>query len=158
MLTLGDEEFSLAYLFSKGKPTSKTTLSLDSAAAANVLPKWMFPEIPLEPSPCPRRGQYWLSANGKKIYNLGQKLIKFRTAEGHRMEVMFQIADVTKPLLSAQKVTEAGNEIRIDKDSATIISPKKSMIKLRRQNGVFVFDITAVSTSSKAAGFTRPGR
>ena len=74
------------------------------------------------------------------------------------MEVMVQIAGVTKPLLSAQKVTEAGNEIRIDKDSATIISPKKSTIKLRRQNGVFVFDITAVNTSSKAAGFTRPGR
>ena len=74
------------------------------------------------------------------------------------MEVMFQIADVTKPLLSAQKVTEAGNEIRIDKESAAIISPKKSLIKLRRQNGVFVFDITAVNITSKSSGFTRPGR
>ena len=74
------------------------------------------------------------------------------------MEVMFQVADVTKPLLSAQKVTEAGNEIRMDKESAAIISPKKSIVKLRRQNGVFVFDIVAFNASSKSAGFTRPGR
>ena len=87
------------------------------------------------------KGQYWISAKGGKIYNLGQKVVEFLTDEGHAYKVTFQVADVTKPLMSAYKVTEKGNEVRLRKvDPAIMSADKKKITKLQKEGKVFTMN------------------
>ena len=137
----------------KSVKTNALQITLDSGASANVIPTSMFPDIPLQESECSRKGQYWISADGTKIYNEGQKEVRFVTKKGRKMKIMFQVGKVTKPLLSAFKVAEAGNEVLIKKDKAEIANKKTGIsIDLKRQNGVFVFDVETESPVFKRLG------
>jgi len=136
----------------KGK--QRFVITFDSGAAANVIPKDMFPDVPLEESEGSKKGQYWVSAKGGKIYNLGEKRIEFETDEGNKYVVIFQVADVTKPLLSAFKVTEKGNKVMLEKDHAQIVTGDgKKKTALRKEGKVFVMNGW---TTQKV--FARPGK
>ena len=129
---------SLKSVIKKGK--QRFVITLDSGAAANVIPKDMFPDLPLEESEGSRRGQYWISAKGGKIYNLGQKKVEFETDEGNKYVVVFQVADVTKPLLSAFQVTEKGNKVTLKKEKAEIVTKSGKKTALRKEGKVFVMN------------------
>ena len=136
-----------------GKGLNVLRITLDSGASANVIPTDMFPDIPLQESEGSRKGQYWISADGTKIYNEGQKEVRFTTRKGRKMKIMFQVGKVTKPLLSAFKVAEFGNEVLIKKDKAEIANRKTgASIDLRRENGVFVFEVDTESPVFRRLG------
>jgi hypothetical protein len=128
------------------------TITVDSGAAENVLPVDMFPEIELEPSKGSLAGQFWVSAKGERIYNLGQKLVEFETDEGHKWKVMWQVAQVTKPLLSANRITDQDNEVVLKKAGACIVNPKGRKTALKKQGKVFT-----LCAWSKSLVFTRQG-
>ena len=58
-----------------------------------------------------RRGQSYLTADGNRLENKGQKRIPAQTTEGNRFNLNFQIAGVTRPLMSVGKVCDAGNSV-----------------------------------------------
>ena len=119
----------------KGKYKFKITV--DSGASENVLPKDWFPDVPTKPSKGSEEGQYWISAKGGKIYNLGEKEIEFETEEGHKWKVKWQVADVTKPLLSGYRLTEKGNTVVLAKEQSWIQNAKQSKTKIKREGKVF---------------------
>ena len=132
---------NLGKVISRKDGRHRFLVTVDSGAADNVIPKGMFPDVPLQESPGSVKGQYWVSAKGGKIYNLGQKVIEFVTEEGHAYKITFQVADVTKPLLSAYKVGQKGNVITLNKDNPKIESAdKKKVTKLRMEGKVYVMD------------------
>ena len=93
------------------------------------MPKDMCPEIKMEHSEGSRAGQFWVSAKGKEIYNLGQTVVEFETDEGHKWKVLWQVADVTTPSLSANRITEKDNEVVLRRNGACIVNAKNKRLR-----------------------------
>ena len=116
------------------------TITLDSGASDNVLPSGWLPNIPIKPSPGSVKGQFWLAANGSKVYNEGSKTVHLRIVSGRRLTVEFQVAAVTKPLLSAGRVTQKGNLLTMGPEGGKITTARgDALVDLTHEKGVVVF-------------------
>ena len=59
-----------------------------------------------------------MAANGEQIRDLGEKKIPFKTNEGIQWTITFRSASVVKPLISMQKVVQAGNVVVLDEKNS----------------------------------------
>ena len=134
----------------------KVTAAIDSGAADNALPPSILPEIPIKESPGSRAGKCYVSASGGRIPNLGEKVVRIRMQNGSIKTIKFQIADVSKTLVSVLKLIAAGNEVILNDDPRIINKVTKEVTKIRKQNGIFVIDLWIIRP--KPSGFTRPGQ
>ena len=114
---------------------------VDSAAVANVMKGNVIPGIKMVESEGSKKGQNWWSASNHPIKNEGQKLIPFKTTCGKKRRIMFQIANVSKSLVSVDALNETGHDVVLNKKNPRIICPNGEEIKLRRKNKVFVLDM-----------------
>ena len=77
-----------------------------------------------------------MSATGQEIPNLGQKALVGKTREGQSWGIIFQVAPVRKPLMSVDKMNEAGNDVNLCGDQPHIMNVKtKEVTALRRERG-----------------------
>ena len=81
---------------------------VDSGASAPVAPPGMVPNVKVQPSEGSKRGQRFISASKHKLKNLGEQKIRACTEAGEPTEVLFQVADVSKPLVSVSAICERG--------------------------------------------------
>jgi hypothetical protein len=116
-------------------------LTMDSGAGNNVAPKNAFPWIKLQPNADSRAGRYYVAANGKKVYVLGEKVVTIKTTCGKIKKMRFQIADVTRILVSIGKVTEAGNEVVMKKKGGKIVDASGAEFEMTMENGVYVMEV-----------------
>ena len=129
------------------------TVTADSGAGNNVAPKDAFPWIKLEENDDSRNGRYYTTANGKRVYVLGQKTIVIKTKEGIMKTMVFQICDVTRILASVGKIMKAGNDVLMSKKGSKVIDAKGREIAMEMENGVFV--IKCHVKVDEASVFTR---
>ena len=85
---------------------------MDSGAAENVFPKEGLDDYPVKETQAKREGRHYVSADGGRIPNRGEKTIRMVTGEGHRCSLRFKIADVTRPILAVRRIVEKGHEVR----------------------------------------------
>ena len=130
------------------------TVTADSGAGNNVAPKNAFPWIKLEENDDSRNGRYYTTANGKRVYVLGQKTIVIKTREGIMKTMVFQICDVTRIPASVGKIMQAGNDVIMSKNGSKVIDAKGREIAMAMENGVFV--IRCRVKVDDASVFTRP--
>ena len=78
----------------------KRGLTADSGVADPVIPKRMVNAKKIRPSPGSRRGLHYVSATDHRIPNVGEISLEFQTDEGHAETIVFQVADVNKPVVS----------------------------------------------------------
>ena len=71
----------------------------------------------IKDTPASRAGMKYRAANGTSIANQGEKVIRGVTKEGQKIGMIFQIANVTKPLGSVRAMLDAGNRVVFDRDS-----------------------------------------
>ena len=123
---------------------------IDSGAAENVAPPSIGRGYSVNDSEGSRRGQYYLTADGNKLPNLGQKTIPAESNEGNQFNMNFQIAGVTKPLMSVGKICDRGNVVTFDASGGSIYSPATGMTtRFQRKNGVYMLTAwTKVAPSS----------
>ena len=95
----------------QGKRWIKVESVVDSGAAAPVAPPSMAPHVQVEESEGSKRGQKWTSASKHTLKNLGQQRIHAATETGNPTDVLFQIAEVGKPLVSVSAICERGNRV-----------------------------------------------
>ena len=115
---------------------------MDSGASAPVAPPTMMPNVQVLPSEGSRRGQTWSSASKHKIKNLGEQRLRACTDEGDEMEVLFQIADVSKPLASVSAICERGNRVIFGRNGGVVQSLKSGkLIPFERRNGIYVLSL-----------------
>jgi hypothetical protein len=127
---------------------------MDSGASAPVAPPQMMPSIPIEQSEGSRRGQCYASASKHKLMNLGQQKIKACTEAGEETEVLFQIADVSKPLVSVSAICERGNRVIFGQNGGFVQNLRTGgLIPFERRNGIYVLSLWMEEGSD--AGFTR---
>ena len=106
--------------------------TMDSAAAGHVTPDTMFPRVKIE------RKQQMES----KSMTLGAKRIPFKTNEGVQRCITFKSANVVKPIISMQKVVQAGNSVVLDEKNPHIRNTGDgTVIKLHENNGVYTMDM-----------------
>ena len=119
----------------------KVEAAVDTAAVDHVMRDTTVAQVKKKPSGGSTAGKFWWSASNHKIYNEGEKIIGFHTNCGKRRKIQFQIAKVGRTLISADKLAETGHTLVVEKGNPRIICPNKEVIKLRRQNKVFIMDL-----------------
>ena len=148
----------------------KGQVTYDTGAGATVSPKSAFP-CKVRPSEAQKRGVHYIDAGGNKINNEGEILVSGQTEEFQDRSVVFQVADVTKPLFCAAESVPAGFKTVIDDEASggSYMEHKASgqRTALEIEDSVFVFYLWVPDgeeeeekkdADDKAAGFTRPGQ
>ena len=131
---------------------------LDSGASESVCPPSMAPLWAIEDSPGSKIGLHYLSANGGRIANRGQQRLPIELAGGVRTHAVFQVADVSRPLISVAKLAEAGKAVifgcsgGVIRDIATGVDTP-----FERRDGIYIFKmkIPPPDAVRADAGFVR---
>ena len=126
-------------------------------------------------SPGSIAGHIYVAASSTRLANLGQFLLKFWTKDGVKAEIMFQVADINKPLCSVSHLTDMGYCVvfnrHLGKDVSYIMHKEtKQFWRMKRERGVFILDAyltegidprsdsqKIVSPKTSDAGFSRQG-
>mgnify|MGYP005679304799 CR=1 FL=1 len=95
---------------------------MDSGAAQSVAPPTMAPGVIIEDSPGSLRGQHYISASGGRLPNMGQQRLKIQTNEGRDAKVVYQIAEVSRPLTAVSQTCDNGNWVIYTSQGGFILS------------------------------------
>ena len=113
--------------------------AVDSGACANVAPENVFKladatTVALEPK--------FFGADGSPIANLGTLIAEGVSEEGMGLKIDFDLAKVTRPLLSVFKMTAAGHRVQFHETGGTIqIKGSNQTIKLRAEGRLYMLDL-----------------
>ncbi len=125
-----------------GSVWKNVTVVVDSGAGENVMPRAMFPSIPVQSTARSRAGRGFRGLGGEGIANYGQQVMTVKTQEGQVRRTTWQVADVKRPLMSAARMAQAGNELFLMKKGAYIWHEKtKETTRLRRRGNVYCLDL-----------------
>ena len=130
-------------------------VALDSGAVVHVCSLEDCPGYMLQDSPGSKAGQKFLMGDGGTIPNLGQKALNLTDEKVDRnMNSIFQIAAVTRPLMSVGKICDEGHNITFDAVHAIVREKSGTEICRfeRSQGGLYVAKMRLRSP----AGFGRP--
>ena len=130
------------------------TLMVDSGASDTVVPPSVCKGAEIQNTP--KVGIEYECANGKPLYNLGERRCDAMLSQGGDVIGMaFQVVDVGRSLLSVSRVCAQGHDVVFSEKKGSYIhldgDPRKA-IPLRNAGGVFELDVWV-----RPAGFARPG-
>jgi hypothetical protein len=129
---------------------------VDSGAEESVAPRGCFPGA-VVPSRMSRAGGKYRAANAARIPNLGQQRVPFVNEDGGKCGILFQIAEVERPLISATQLAASGNSVIISGEGGKIVNDKTGKVmRLTRRGGVLVLKMRIPAESGP--GFPGPGR
>ena len=120
-------------------------ITVDSGAAEVVAPPGFAPEYATKASAGSRAGAKYRTASGNLIANQGEKRVTLRTESGELRTMTFQVADVTKPLASAGRITARGHRIVLDDDDSYIMhKTTHRKVPLYKKGNVFVMRVNVM--------------
>ena len=103
------------------------------------------------------RGFQYVAASVSRIPNKGQQLLKFMSKQGVIAALTFQMAKVNKPLASVAKLIDYDYRVVFDKTGSFILNKKDvSIMRLRRERGVFVLDAYESQDPPKSIAKRKP--
>ena len=138
------------------KGWTKVKVIMDSGAAESVCPRTMAPQFPIQDSLGSRAGVYYTSANGGKIMNLGEQQVPVCLSNGARTIATFQVADVSRPLMSVGKMFEMGNRVIFGANGGVILSLQTGQVTLFiKDEGVYTFEMWIPPLSESPFGRPR---
>ena len=130
------------------------TVTADSGAADHVAPRKVADHLKIQETEASRQGVKYVAANGQKIANVGQNIIKGVTDEGMPLGMTWQIAEVKKPLASIGRMCDAGNVAVFTEDDGYVVPQKvlnKTLValdkietkslRMEREGGVYNFKL-----------------
>jgi hypothetical protein len=131
-------------------------VALDSGAVIHVCAPNDCPGYALAESPGSRRGQEFLMGDGGTIPNLGQKSLNLLDESvGRDLSSVFQIAAVTRPLMSVGKICDEGHEVVFRADMAVVNDSHGSEIcRFSRSRGGLY--LAKMKLRAPTTGFSRP--
>ena len=136
---------------------------MDSGASQSVAPPGMAPGVTIEESPGSKRGQHYISASKERLPNMGQQRMGVTTNEGRHAQVLYQVAEVTRPLTAVSQTCDNGNIVVYGPGGGFI----HNMYNGRRTSfgsttgGIYEIDLwikaEEANGQSSPGGFARPG-
>ena len=136
--------------------------ALDSGAGEHVAHETSCPMYAIEESPGSRAGQNFVTAGGGKLPNKGQVKLNLRADNGKKgrdLKMTFQMAKVTKPLLSVSKICDAGFTVVFSSEMAVVEDKRgKEVCRFMRRKGLYVATMQLRNPKFKAKpeDFPRP--
>ena len=115
----------------------------------------------LEPSSGSKRGQKFVVGNGERVKNQGQVLVKMAQTQGNdtiNMSSIFQVAQITRPLMSVSKICDQGMVCIFEHDHARVVDGGgKTVARFERDGGLYTctMKLRKPGTDKVNAGFTR---
>ena len=111
--------------------------------------------MPVNETEASRAGICYVTANGSKVTNMGEKKVKGLNDKGQNVGITIQMANIKKVLGSVSKMNDAGNTVIFSKGRSVVVPDPDSRLvsqvlqsvaeddvtELRRENGTFKFDI-----------------
>ena len=120
----------------------KIKVLVDSGAAENVIPPDLPPDYQVVEGEGKKQNVKYITADGNELSNLGEMDVPFRTREGYKCGIKFQICDVHRPLLSLTALTARGNRVNFHENGGSIKSQDgKQTIHFTRENGVYILTL-----------------
>ena len=114
-------------------------VALDSGSVVHVCSAADALGYKLEPSPGSKRGQKFIMGDGGRTANLGQKALNLTDpsiGKENEIKSIFQIAKVTRPLMSVGKICDEGMSVTFDKNVALVVDKGgRTVCKFERQAG-----------------------
>ena len=108
----------------------------------SVCPLLMCPMWPVEDSAGSLKGLYYTSASGGRIKNKGQQRLPIELSNGTRSHALFQVADVSRPLISVASVCATGNVVIFGIGGGVIRNLKTGHeTPFSRQDGIYLFSM-----------------
>ena len=155
-----DEDVGPQHLLSAWRTESQgwhqIEVVLDSGAADSVCPKDTCPQFAMEDSEASKAGVYYTGANGGKLFNLGQTHVPVALDNGARTLATFQVADVSRPLMSVSKVCEMGNRVVFGANGGYILNLETgAATQFVKKDGIYVFNMWIPPLSESPFGRPR---
>ena len=131
-------------------------VALDSGATDNVCHKGDIAGYHVEQSPGSRVGQNFIVGDGSKISNDGQAHLNLQTMDAslNTLASTFQVAAVSRPLMSVGKLCDNGFDVIFKKTTAIVRAPDGATVCTfeRQEGGLYVAKLRLKSPSP----FARP--
>lgn len=120
----------------------RVTGSVDSGAAATVIPVSMCSDYALRPTRASESGATYKAANGAQVRNYGMRTIIAQDPNGDNQRLRCNVADVHKMLLSVSATVDMGHTVIFSKAGSAIVNDTSGkIIPLRREDGVYLLDL-----------------
>jgi hypothetical protein len=134
-------------------------VALDSGAQDHVCDDIDCPGYLTEASPGSSRGQCFIVGDGNRIANLGQRSLNMQPMgdPSSQLRSIFQIAKVTRPLMSVGKICDNGMQVTFDDDKAEVRDKKDGSLLCvfeRKPGGLYLCKFRLKAPSP---GFARQG-
>jgi hypothetical protein len=139
----------------------KVSIAIDSGCGKHVSPPSLLPGYTVMPSESSRRNQHFIGAGGDRIKNHGEAEINLLSSES-KLHSKFQVADVTRMLLSVSQVCDNDCTVQFDKQKGWVTDKQGKVIAtFPRVGGLYVAEMALKDPNAHKrkpdAGFTRPG-
>ena len=95
-------------------------MTFDSKCSVVVMPSQWLRHLVLEPSEGSKRGQNFIAACTHSVKNEGQRTVRFRTTDGSRQQMVFQVAAMNKMLASIAGICDNEISVLFRSDGGTI--------------------------------------
>ena len=113
--------------------------AVDSGACAHVAPPNVFGLLNIREAQ--HKGKYF-GADGSPIDEYGQLTINAVLEEGSEMKTTFDIAKITRPLLSVNQISQNGHQVIFGKSESYIkLQGSNKRIPLRAEGRLYMLDM-----------------
>ena len=134
-------------------------VALDSGSTDNVCHKEDAPGYLVEASPGSRACQNFIVGSGAKVANDGQVNLNLEaTNDGASVDITstFQVAKVSRPLMSVGRLCDHDMEVKFKKDKALVLAPDGAVVCtfVRQAGGLCVCEF---KLKRPASSFRRQG-
>ena len=102
----------------------KGGMTLDSGCSVFVMPSQWLKHLVLEPSEGSQRSKKFIAASNHSVKNGGQRTMRFRTTDGSRRQMVFQVAVVNKIRASIAGICDNGTSVLFGSDGGMITNLK----------------------------------
>ena len=123
---------------------------VDSGAAASVIPERLLDGFTVRKGEAARNDVHYMVADGAKVPNLGEVEVQVVTREKTRGTILFQVADIQKPILAVSALTAQGNAVAFTETGGTIRNLKTGRVmRFRKVRGVYVLRLLVAPPLAK---------
>jgi len=139
-------------------------LTLDSGCCDHIVDMADAPGYAcvLHPSAGSQRGQKFVVGNGERVSNRGQIKLRMKSKgeDGFLMNSVFQVAEITRPLMSVSRICDQDMVCIFEKDHARVLDPDGNVVaRFERDGGLYTCTMKLRRPEARnSESFPRPDR
>lgn len=129
----------------------------DSGCGDHILSADDVPGYAVQPSEGSLKGKGYVAANGGRITNDGEVEVNMVAPNQQRIRSKFQVAKVSRPLMSIARICDQGNTVLFNKEHAIVrTSTGRELTRFDRKGMLYLIKFRLKAPTSE--GFRGPGR